>query len=42
MITGSMNTTEAAICWFHRTPRWIVVNCCSPTESVQILSLFNE
>src|SRR5439155_11267046 len=42
MITGSMNTTEAAICWFHRTPRWIVVNCWSPTDKVHILSLLSE
>src|SRR5207247_871867 len=42
MITGSMNTTDAAICWFQSTPRWIVVKCWSPTESVQMLSLFDE
>ena len=41
-MTGSMNTTDAAICWFHSTPRWIVVKCCSPTESVQMRSLFYE
>ena len=42
MITGSMNTTDAAICRFHRTPLWTVVKCCRPTERVQMLSLFDE
>ena len=38
-MTGSMNISDAAICRFHSTPRWIVVNCDNPTDSVQMRSL---
>ena len=31
-MTGSMNISDAAICRFHSTPRWIVVNCDSQAE----------
>ena len=34
-ITGSMNSSDAAIWRFHSTPRDKVVNCCRATARVQ-------